>query len=171
MGSWPLWPWPLTLTFCMDITSVIAPENFRMIRWEEHCQNGVTDGQTGRRTDRQREISVLRAAWSQLKIADILHITFSSAVFCVETGVFWFEFLIDHKSVLIQIVYWRGKGHKPLPEPLMTMLDEVPLHSPEPIMQWGIRQFQSMFKIANHKRVLSCLIPHWQSYYHQIRTV
>ena len=23
MGCWPLWPWPLTLTFCMDITSVI----------------------------------------------------------------------------------------------------------------------------------------------------
>ena len=57
--------WPLTLTFCMDITSVNGtPENFRMIRWLEHSEKGVTDG----RTDRQTERSVLRAAWSQLKI-------------------------------------------------------------------------------------------------------
>ena len=42
---------------------VIIPENFRMIQWQEHCQQGVTDGQT----DGQTEISVLRAAWSQLK--------------------------------------------------------------------------------------------------------
>ena len=37
---------------------VITPENFRMIRWEEHCQKGVTDG----RTDEQMERNVLRAA-------------------------------------------------------------------------------------------------------------
>ena len=43
---------------------IITPGNFRMIQWQEHCQKGVTDGQT----DRQTEISVLRAAWSQLKI-------------------------------------------------------------------------------------------------------
>ena len=24
IGFWPLWPWPLTLTFCMDITPVIG---------------------------------------------------------------------------------------------------------------------------------------------------
>ena len=62
--------WPLTLTFCMDIVSLngnITSENFRMIRWQEHCQKGVTDGQTDRQTDRQTEISVLRNAWSQLK--------------------------------------------------------------------------------------------------------
>ena len=45
--------WPLTLTFCMDIVSVNSNNSwkFRMIRWEEHCQKGVTDGQTDRRTD------------------------------------------------------------------------------------------------------------------------
>ena len=59
-----LWPWPFAWTSCLSI--VITPENFRMIRWEEHCQKGVTDGHMDRQTDGQTEISVLRAAWSQL---------------------------------------------------------------------------------------------------------
>ena len=41
-----------------------------MIRWQEHCQNGVTDRRTDGQTDRQTEIAVLRAAWSQLKRCD-----------------------------------------------------------------------------------------------------
>ena len=48
-GVWPLWPWPLTLIFCMDITLslVITPENFMMIRWQEHSKNvWRADGQT-----------------------------------------------------------------------------------------------------------------------------
>ena len=56
-----LWPWPFAWTSLLSL--VITPENFMMIRWEEHCEKGVTD----RRTDRQTEITVLRAAWSQLK--------------------------------------------------------------------------------------------------------
>ena len=74
--------WPLTLTFCMDLTLVIG--NFMMIRWWEHSQKGVTDGT--RQTDifqceqthnmmqvwtgknRQTENTICRAAWSQLKI-------------------------------------------------------------------------------------------------------
>ena len=48
--------WPMTLTLCMDITSVIGslitPENFVMIRWWEHSQKCVTDRQTDGRTDR-----------------------------------------------------------------------------------------------------------------------
>ena len=39
--------WPMTLTFCMIITSVIGtvitPEKCVMIRWWEHSQKGVTD--------------------------------------------------------------------------------------------------------------------------------
>ena len=61
---------PLTLTFCMDltlVTLVITPENFMMIRWWEHSQKGVTDGQTGRRT----ENTIPRAAWSQLNKANL----------------------------------------------------------------------------------------------------
>ena len=40
-----LWPWPLTLTltFCMDmmLSMVITPENFRMMRWQEHSRWGI----------------------------------------------------------------------------------------------------------------------------------
>ena len=56
-----LWPWPFSWISCLSM--VKTPENFRMIRWQEHGQKGITDG----RTDRQTEISVLRAAWSQCK--------------------------------------------------------------------------------------------------------
>ena len=48
----------------------------------------------------------------------------------------------------------------------------------EPIMQWGIRQPQTIFRPINHKRVIqtnwrTCFISHWQSYScdHQVRTV
>ena len=61
-----LWPWPFAWTSCLSM--VITPENFRMIRWQEHCHKGVTDGQMNRHTDGETEIGVLRAAWSQLKI-------------------------------------------------------------------------------------------------------
>ena len=58
-----------SVTFTFDLWSfawtsrlsmVITPENFRMIRWQEHCEKYVMDWQMDR--------SVLRAAWSQLKI-------------------------------------------------------------------------------------------------------
>ena len=54
-----LWPWPFA--WISHLSMVITPEKFRMIWWEEHCQKGVTDGQTD-------EKSVLRAAWLQLKM-------------------------------------------------------------------------------------------------------
>ena len=71
--TFDLWPWPFawTLPWCVVITT----ENFMMIRWWEHSQKGVTDGQTDRRTDgrtdgrtdRRTENTIHRAAWSQLK--------------------------------------------------------------------------------------------------------
>ena len=60
--NFDLWPWPFAWMSVLSL--VITPENFVMIRWQEHCQKGVTDGQT----DRQPEIAILKAAWSQLKI-------------------------------------------------------------------------------------------------------
>ena len=39
------WPWPFEWTSRL---SMVITENFRMIRWQEHCQKGVTDGQTDR---------------------------------------------------------------------------------------------------------------------------
>ena len=60
--TFDLWPWPFAWTPLLSL--VITPENFMMIRWLEHGEKGVTDGQTDRRTDWTSHI----AAWSQLKI-------------------------------------------------------------------------------------------------------
>ena len=80
--TFDLWPWPFAWT--LPWSNVITPENFMMIRWWEHSQKGVTDGQTDRRTDgqtdrrtdgqtdgqtdRRTENTIHRAAWSQLKM-------------------------------------------------------------------------------------------------------
>ena len=63
--TFDLWPWPFSWTSLL--TMVITPENFMMIRWWEHGEKGVTDGQTDRHTDRHTENTICRAAWSQLK--------------------------------------------------------------------------------------------------------
>ena len=47
--TFDLWPWPFAWTSLLSL--VITPENFMMIRSEEHCEKGVTDGQTDRQTD------------------------------------------------------------------------------------------------------------------------
>ena len=64
--TFDLWPWPFAWT--LPWSNVITPENSMMIRWWEHSQKGVTDGQTDRQTDRRTENTIHRAAWSQLKI-------------------------------------------------------------------------------------------------------
>ena len=76
--------WPMTLTFGMDITSVIGNNfwNFVMIQWREHRvkvwqTDRQTDGRTDGQTDRQTERGVIRAAWSQLKIHIARYQTFS----------------------------------------------------------------------------------------------
>ena len=43
-----LWPWPFAWTSLLSL--VITPENFMMIRWWEHGEKDVTDGQTDGRT-------------------------------------------------------------------------------------------------------------------------
>ena len=58
--TFDLWPFAWTSHWSL----VITPKNFMMIRWWEHSQKGVTDGQMDRRT----ENTIHRAAWSQLKI-------------------------------------------------------------------------------------------------------
>ena len=72
--TFDLWPWHFAWT--LPWSNVITPENFVMIRWWEHSQKGVTDGQTDRRTDRQTdrrtENTIHRAAWSQLIITTVL---------------------------------------------------------------------------------------------------
>ena len=50
--TFDLWPWPFAWTSLLSF--VISPENFVMIRWEEHSEKGVTDRRTDRQTDRKR---------------------------------------------------------------------------------------------------------------------
>ena len=57
--------WALTLTFCMDITSVNC-NNAMMLWWWEHSEKG--DGWTDRQTDGRKDWTIHRAAWSQLKM-------------------------------------------------------------------------------------------------------
>ena len=59
--TFDLWPWAFAWTSLWSL--VITPENFMMIRWWEHSQKGVMDGETDRRT----ENTIHRDAWSQLK--------------------------------------------------------------------------------------------------------
>ena len=63
--TFDLWPWPFAWTLRWSL--VITPENFKMIRWWEHSQKGVTDRRTDGQTDRRTENTICRAAWSQLK--------------------------------------------------------------------------------------------------------
>ena len=51
--TFDLWPWPFAWTSLLIM--VINPENFMMIRWWEHGEKGVMDGQTDRRTDGQTD--------------------------------------------------------------------------------------------------------------------
>ena len=68
--TFDLWPWPFAWTLLLSL--VITPENFMMIRWWEHSQKDVTDGQTDGGTDGQTDWTIHRAAWSQLKISKII---------------------------------------------------------------------------------------------------
>ena len=79
--TFDLCPWPFAWT--LPWSMVITIESFMMIRWWEHSQKGVTDGQTDRqtdgRTDRRTENTIHRAAWSQLKT--IGHLSYPTSSF------------------------------------------------------------------------------------------
>ena len=86
--TFDLWPWPFAWTSLLSL--VITPENFMMIRWWEHGEKGVTDGQT----DWTSHI----AAWSQLKtIGHLFNATLSFVHHFVAIGVrvstrlLWFQ--------------------------------------------------------------------------------
>ena len=57
VGSWPLCPRPLTLTFFIDITPVNGNNSwkFRDDTMQEHGEKGVTERQTYGQTDRQKD--------------------------------------------------------------------------------------------------------------------
>ena len=65
--TFDLWPWPFAWTSLLSL--VITPENFMMIRWWEHGEKGVTDGQTDRQTNRlNQSYSCLVAAKKRNKM-------------------------------------------------------------------------------------------------------
>ena len=51
--TFDLWSWPYAGASLLSM--VITPENFMMIRWQEHCEKGVTDGRTDVQTDGQTD--------------------------------------------------------------------------------------------------------------------
>ena len=61
---WPLWPWPLTLIFCTDITSVNGNHFWK---FHDDTLTWTLRKRCNRRTDEQTDRTVARAAWSQLK--------------------------------------------------------------------------------------------------------
>ena len=62
--TFDFWPWPFAWISLWS--SVITPENFMMIRWWEHSQKGVTDGQTDRWTE-IAVIELLGRSWIYMK--------------------------------------------------------------------------------------------------------
>ena len=76
--TFDLWPWTFAWTLLLSL--VISPENFIMIRWWEHSEKGVTDGQT--------ENTICRAAWSQLKT-----VTTFGGIFAA-TNILWIDMLM-----------------------------------------------------------------------------
>ena len=76
--TFDLWHWPFAWTLLWSL--VITPENFMMIRWWEHSQKGVTDGQT--------ENTICRAAWSQLKSGPNIVSIFIPVVSCQSDNIF-----------------------------------------------------------------------------------
>ena len=58
----------MNATMSQIVWSFYSPENFVVIRWQDHSERGVTDRQTDWQTDRQTERGVPRAAWSHLKL-------------------------------------------------------------------------------------------------------
>ena len=60
--TFDLWPWPFAWVLLLSM--VITSANLMVIRWQEHCEKGMTDG----RTDGRTESGVRRAARSQLKL-------------------------------------------------------------------------------------------------------
>ena len=81
-----LWPWPFAWT--SRLSTVMTPENFRMIRWREHREKGVTDGRTDR--DRQKEVFYKLLGRSLKQFACMFDITERLfIVFIGQLGTWW----------------------------------------------------------------------------------
>ena len=100
--------WPLTLTFCLDITSVINNDS-----WKFHDDTMMLK-RCDRQTDRRAENTIHLAAWSQLKKIH-RHIWVETADSDINAA--WFNSLRPsdaymhqshyNKPSLVQILDWR----------------------------------------------------------------
>ena len=111
MGSWPLWPWPLTSDLellhgrhvCEWKNSWKFHDDTMTGTLSKRCDRR-RDRQTNRQTDRKTEISVLRAAWSQLKMSrkkfDLncsLFLLFSEQLMAITASNLWYKFNIHRE--------------------------------------------------------------------------
>ena len=87
-----------------------SPEGWGVKRWD-----GGTDGRTDGQTDRQTDWTSDIAAWSQLKMYDLL---LGISLKFVPTG----KFRINNIPALVQIMVWHWPGTKPLSEQMMVNL-------------------------------------------------
>ena len=105
--TFDLWPWPFAWTSLLSL--VITPENFMMIRWWEHGEKGVTDGQTDGQTDRQTD--GLNQSYSCLVAAKnvILSLVLQTGIFrsSYDNVIRWMpQGLTDDESTLGQVMAW-----------------------------------------------------------------
>ena len=81
--------WPLTLTFCMDLTLVIGNNSWK---FHDDTMMGTQSKRCDGQTDRQTENTICRAAWSQLKtIGHLFYSTWSFVHHLVTIGVLKLE--------------------------------------------------------------------------------
>ena len=125
--------WPLTLTFCMDITLVIG-NNSR--KFHDDTMMGTLSKrcyrQTDRQTDRQTEIAILKPAWSQLKTI------FQIEMYCIQC------FLAATK----QLYKWYFPSVC-LSVRLSHFFDYVPIF----VSSWNFQELLPMTKVRSMQKV------------------
>ena len=113
--SFDLWPWPFAWTLPWSL--LIIPENFMMIRWWEHSQTGVTDGQMDRK---YHSSSCLVAAKNPKNVKDkanSMHMFSTSNVMVKSYTVFyskcfWYEPMVkDHYTFDWKKIKYGSNSH------------------------------------------------------------
>ena len=116
--TFDFWPWPFAWTSLL--TMEITPEIFMMIRWWEHGEKGVTDGQTDRQIDRRTDRLNQSYSWLVAAKKPYCNATRYVALIC-ETKSKW---SMSHRQVDICIMfcwidrmkfYWTNSNQVLLP--------------------------------------------------------
>ena len=143
MGSWPLWPWPLTLDLDLFHAHHASVNGNNSWKFHDDTMRGTLskrcDKRTDGRTDRQAERSVLGAAWSQLTMMMIIVIMIMAIVMVIiymfaemydTLACHWGPPRDDHHDDVIKWKhvprYWpfvRGFHRSPVPRSFDVSLD------------------------------------------------